>query len=232
MVATEVEVQKQRNFKNVNLRFSIRMNYVLFPFRTTELIDVLVKAGYTRTAPPPPPQLRRIKGARFGFTGTIARKGEIVIDINDERGFMGAASPSPALTIQGFNELLQLAETNLNTNLEGMAAFYELIGSLEVETDLNALEKIRQLSESTKPIEQFGKIMGEDVSLFSLRLIPKGKIPNQTEWFDITIEPDVMKTSTYRISVVYRSKDKSKVQKFIDELMLNTSKMLDTIESA
>jgi len=230
MVATEVEVQKHRNFKNVSIRLSTRMNYVLFPFDTTELIDVLVKAGYTRTAPPPP--FRRLKGARLGFTGTIARKGEIVIDINDERGFLGATSPSATSTIQGFDEVLQLAKTNLKVDLEGMAAFYEFIGNLEVETDLNALEKIGQLYEGNKPIEDFGKIMGEAVSHFSLRLAPKGENPNQTEWFDITIEPELIKTSTYRISAIYRSKDKSKVQKFIEEFEVKISKILDIIESA
>lgn len=229
MIATEVEAQKQRNFKNVSIRFSIRMNYVLSPLDSAELIDVVVKAGYARTAPLPP---RRPTGVRFGFTGTIAQKGETMIDINDERGFLGATGPSPASAIQGLNEVLQLVKTNLKVDLEGMAAFYEMIGNLEVETDVNPLEKIGQLSERNKSFEEFGKIMDEDVAPFSLKLIPKGKIPNQTEWFEITIKPDLIKPTTYRITAVYRSKDKSKVQKFVNESMSKISKILDTIESA
>lgn len=228
----QVEAEK-RNFKNVNIRFSMRMNYVLPPYDTIELVDVLVKAGYTRLIPAPPPQLSRLKGARLAFAGPIARKGEIVIDINDDRGIMGAASPSPTLSIQGFNDVIQLIKTNLKVDFESIAAFYELIGNMEIETDMNPLERFEQLSKSNMPIEEFSKTMGEAVSLLSLKLSPKGKIPNQMEWFQITIEPDLTKaTSTYRISAVYRSEDKSKVQKFITEFLSKISEMLDTIESA
>ena len=230
MSETQTKTEKHRSFKNMSIRFSIRMTYVLPPLDTVELIDLLVRTGYTRTAPPTPSGRQR--GVRFTFTGPIARKGDIIIDVNDERGIIGVSSPSPASTIQGFNEVFQLAKSNLKVDPESMASFYEFIGQCEVESQFSPLEKIGQISEKVRAIEEFGKVIGKDTSLFSLRLAPKGEIPNQTEWFDITIEPHLIHTtSVYTISVVYRSHDKSKVQKFIEEFLAKTTKILDIIEN-
>lgn len=230
MAETLTKTETKRKIKNTSFRLSIRMTSVLPPIDTVEFIELLIRNGYTHTAPPPPSRHQR--GVRFTFTGPIAQKGDIVIDVNDDRGVIGVSSPSPTSTVQGFNEVLRLAKTNLKVDPESMAAFYEFIGQCEVETRLNPLETIGQISEKVKAIEEFSKVIGEDTSLFSLRLAPKGEIPNQTEWFDITIEPHLIHTtSIYTISVVYRSKDKSKVQKFVDEFLVNIAKILDIIEN-
>jgi len=229
MLEEQQGASKQRNFKNTNIRFSIRMFYVLPPIDTVELIDLLIKAGYTRTAPPTP---GRQRGVQFTFTGPIARKGDIIIDVNDERGILGVASPLPASTIHGFNEVLQLIKTTLKVDPESMAEFYELIGQCEVESQISPITKFGQISEKIKLMEEFSKVTGKDTSFFSLRLVPKGEIPNQAEWFDITIEPHLVHaTSTYNISVVYRSQDKSKVRKFTEEFLSNVTEILDIIEN-
>jgi len=223
---------EERNLKNPQIRFSMRFYYLLFPFDIAELVENLAKAGYTITMPRPP-GVPRGGSIRLGAVGRIAQKGDVAIDINDERGILGATSSSPEFATKGLNEVLQLVKTNLKVDLEGMATFYEMIGNLEVETDVNPLEKIDRLFERNKSFEEFGKIMNEDVSPFSLKLVPKGKIPNQTEWFEITIDPNVIKpTSAYRITVVYRSTDKDKVQGFVNESIEKVSRILDIIESA
>jgi hypothetical protein len=224
------EAKKQKNFKNARMRFSIRVNYIFFPFHTVELIDTLLKSGYAPTTPPPPPAPPR--GVRFSITGTIARKGEVIIDVNDDRGVLSASASSPKTAIDGLDEVLGLIKTNFKVDLGEMASFYELIGHIEVETDQNPIEKIGHIMKENRFIREFGQILGEDVSLFTLRLSPIGKVPNQTEWFDITIEPDVIKTSIYNIEAVCRSNDKSKVQKFTEELIPKISKIIDAIESA
>jgi hypothetical protein len=169
---------------------------------------------------------------QFSFTGPIARKGDVILDVNDERGILGVASPLPASAIQGFNEVLQLIKANLKVDPEIMAGFYELIGQCEVESKINPITKFGQISEKIKIMEEFSKVIGKDASLFSLRLVPKGEIPNQAEWFDITIEPHLVHpTSIYNISVVYRSLDKSKVQKFTEEFFAKVTEILDVIEN-
>jgi hypothetical protein len=73
-------------------------------------------------------------------------------------------------------------------------------------------------------VPEFGSILGQDVSPFTLRLVSKGKVPNQEDWTDIEIEPLVTRpTKTYLISVVCRSNQKSKVLSFTKELSQESS---------
>lgn len=230
MMSVPQEERQQRNFKNLNIRFSIRFNYLLFPFDVVDLIGQLSRAGYTSTIPPQP----RFPGKkiRLGATGTIAQKGDIRIDINDQRGILGAESSSSEFAVKGLNEVLQIIRDNLNIDLNEMASFYELIAHFDIETHKNALEKIEQISEKSKYTKQFSELLNEDTADYSLRLVPRGRAPNQTEWFDVTIEPDVIRPfSSYSVVVVYRSKDKFKVEKFIQDLMQNMRSIIDIIES-
>lgn len=222
--------EKQRIFKNVSMRFSIRMTSVLPPMDTLEFIDLLVKAGYIRIAPTPPGTQR---GVRFAFTGPIARRGDVIIDVNDERGIIGVASPLPDLTIKSFEEVIQLIKSNLKVDPESMASFYEFIGHCEVESPHSPVEKIGHISEKISIIEEISKVIGRDTSLFTLRLAPKGEMPNQVEWFDITIEPHLIHArSVYTVSAVYRSQNKSLVQKFAEGFLTIIEKMLDIIEKS
>lgn len=228
---TEISEERQkRNFKKLNIRFSIRFNFLLFPFDVAELVEQLAKAGYKPTMPPPP--RIRGKGIRIGATGKIARKEDVEIDIDDQRGIIGAASSFPALAIESLNEVLQLIKANIDIDLDEMEAFYELIGHFDVETNENPLEKIEQISGRSEFVKQFNEILNEDVSDYTLRLVPRGRAPIQTEWFDITIEPSVIKpSSTYAVAVIYRSEDKSKVEKFTRGLTQNMESLLDIIET-
>ena len=57
-------------------------------------------------------------------------------------------------------------------------------------------------------------------------------MPNQEEWLDITIEPDLIKPdSTYNIAVIFRSSQKKKVQQFGKDLETRLSKTIGAIES-
>lgn len=228
MSTPEEKAQKIGNLKDASIRFSIRFNYVLFPFDTGELISILTKYGYAPAAPPPP--LAPSRGIRFAMTGTIARKGGMTIDINDDRGILAATAPSSTLAISGLNEVLQLIRTNLNVDLEKQASFYELIGHGAFETDKNPLETIGKITKGNKVIEKLSEVLGEDVSLWTLKLASRGHVPNQVEWFDLTIEPDLMRSSTYNVSAVFRSQDKSRVQKFTEEFTSNIPNLIDAIE--
>jgi hypothetical protein len=205
------------------------MTSVLPPIDTIEFIDLLVKAGYIRIAPPTPSGTQR--GVRFSFTGPIARKGDVIIDVSDERGIIGVASPLSDLTIKSFEEILQLIRSNLKFDPESIASFYEFIGQCEVESPYSPVEKIGHISEKNSIIDEISKVIGRDTSLFTLRLVPKGEIPNQVEWFDVTIEPHLIHArSVYTISAVYRSKNKSLVQKFAEGFLTTIDKILEIIE--
>jgi hypothetical protein len=80
-------------------------------------------------------------------------------------------------------------------------------------------------------INGLGNVLGQEVSPFTLRLVSKGKVPNQEDWIDIDIEPLVTRpTKTYLISVICRSSQKSKVLSFAKELESRIIRLVDSIE--
>ncbi|MCP8316889.1 MAG: hypothetical protein H3Z51_08540 [archaeon] len=97
----------------------------------------------------------------------------------------------------------------------------------------NPLESISDMFQRNYLVSNIGKILEQDLSMFTLRFVTRGKVPNQDEWFDITIEPDIlMPTQRYAISIVFRSKDKSVVERFGEKLESNLLKIIETIEGS
>jgi hypothetical protein len=225
-----VEEKQKIEFQNVTVRFSVRFDYVLFPFDIVELIDDLAKAGYSPMVPPPPKMIGQ--NVRLSAKGKIAQKGDIEIEVNDERGVIAATSSVPISAMQSLNEIIKLIKDKLGADLIEKAAFYELMGNLDIKTGRNATEMIERISEKNKCLEEMSKILNQDVSNYTLRLVPKGQLPSQAEWLDITIEPNIIKPDkAYRVLMVYRSKDKSKVEKFIESWMENLTNLIKAIEA-
>jgi len=224
----EKVAQPMKKLMNTNVRVAIRCNYLIFPVEGWDLLATLAKAGYAILGPLPS---RPPRGVRIGYAGGLARKAENIIDGNDERGFLGVSGPSFASAMRGLEELLQLIKTNMGIDLTEKSRFYEIIGHLDIETDKSPLERLGRAMGNEEISKTFNSIFGYSPSYFSLRLVPQGKVPNQEEWFDITIEPDLIKAmSRYNVSVVFRSADKSKVQAFGQDLEARILSLIDTIE--
>ena len=229
-MTTNAEEKQKIEFQNVIVRFSIKFDYVLFPFDIVELIDYLVKAGYAPMVPPPPKMLGQ--NVRLSAKGKIAQKGDTEIEVNDERGVLAATSPIPISAMQSLNEIIRIIKEKLGVDLTEKAIFYELMGNLDIKTGRNATEMIERISEKNKCMEEIGKILNHDISNYTLRLVPKGQVPSQTEWLDITIEPNIIKPSTtYRVLLIHRSKDKSQMEKFIQSWMENVTNVIKAVEA-
>jgi len=225
-----VEPKKRIDLQNVTVRFSVRFEFVLFPFDIIELLDNLIKIGYTPMVPPLP----RVSGqnVRLSAKGKIAQKGEAEIELNDERGVLAVTCYSPNNAVKSLNEIIQLIKEKLDVDLTTKATFYEFMGNFEAKTDKNPLEIIQRVNEKNSCIEDLGKILGQKVSSFSLRLVPKGQVPSSAEWLEITIEPNIIKpNTTYRVLAICRSNDKAKMDVFVSSWMGIMVKIIETIES-
>jgi len=229
MTMPSVEEKKVLDLQNMNVRLSIRFNFVLFPFDVSELLEHLGQSGYFPTVPLPPKFVGQV---RLNYKGKIAQKGAIEVEINDDRGVIAVASTVPGLTIQGFNEVLQIVKDKLGVDLMGQADFYEMMASFEVKTGKNALETMVRFNEKNGGFAEIGKIIGQEVSGFTLRIVRKDAVPSSSEWMDMTIEPNIIKSSTsYKVLLVFRSKEKSKVDGFIQSFGENLSRIFETIEA-
>jgi len=223
-------VNQKLEFEKIILRYSVRFEYVLFPFDMVELVQYLAKSGYTPTIGLPPRTFGQ--NLRFAAKGKIAQKGDTEVEINDERGVIATTSSSPTSALQCFNEIIQLIKDKFSVDLTKNAVFYELMGNVEIKTSRNAIEAIEHTSEKNSCMEAIGKVLGQETSNYTIRLVPKEQAPSQREWFDITIEPDVIKPNElYRVLAIYRTKDKSKVEAFAQSMVENLTNVIKVIEA-
>jgi len=229
MMTTVIEEKKKIDFQNVNVRFSIRFDFILFPFDVIEFVEQLARAGYTPTIPPPPKPVGQV---RLSVKGKIAQKGDVEVEMNDDRGVITVSSVAPALAMQSLNEILQIVRDKLGVDLNAKAIFYEMMGNFGVKTGKNALEAMARFNEKNSNIKDLGDILGQDVSGYTLRIVPKDQVPSSVEWLDITIEPNITKPSTnYKVQAIYRSKEKSKVDCFIQSIGENLQRIFEAIEA-
>lgn len=229
-MAATINADQKLEFQKVIFRYSVRFEYVLFPFDMVELVEHLARSGYTPTIGPRPRMFGQ--NVRFLAKGKIAQKGDTEVEINDELGVLATISSSPASALQCLNEIIQLIKDKFCVDLTKNAAFYELMENVDIKTSRNAIEAIEHTGEKNSCMEAIGKILGQEISNYTIRLVPKGQVPSQKEWLDITIEPDTIRpNASYRVLAIYRSEDKSKVETFAQSLVENLTQAIRAIEA-
>ena len=222
-------IEEKRKPTILRFRISTRLNYLLFPIDGQELIEAVAKIGYKVPPLPAPLDIH----ATVGFTGSFAQNGEVVLDGSADRSILGVTAKSYDQAIKAFDELSSLILKVLKVNLEKGSRFYEIQADLKFDSTGNPLESISSTFKRNQFMSNVAKILKQDISMFTLRFVTEGKVPNQEEWLDITIEPSIiMPNQRYNISVVFRSKDKSTVEKFGESLESNILSIIKTIEKS
>lgn len=200
-------------------RLSVRFGYVFFPISYEELVELLREAGYQVTAPPS--QLVTGPSGRIEASGPIASKAGLTIDVDTERGIVGLSSsltsePGTAATelefaVKAFDEIEGLLKRFVQ-GLPWNVRFYEVIldGSVS-EVDVRGL--LDRLA-NNRVFSTLMEIWGAPVTNYGVRLVPLSQLPNQEEWFDIRIEPELRRSQDLIFEGILRSADKTKVTEF------------------
>ena len=223
----KVSIRKGK-FRILRFRFSLRLNDVLFPVDGSELAEALTHIGYSVQPKLPPAKARM----RVSFAGEIARKNGTTIDGNSDRGILGVTAKSYDSAMATYDELRAIINNELKIDIEKRSRFFEIIAEYKFDSIKNPLKSICKTFGKTRPLKEISDILGHKTSMYSIRLVSEGKIPNQEEWLDITIDPDVIKPdSTYNIVVIFRSSQKGIVEQFGKDLEARLSKVIGTIES-
>lgn len=213
--------------KALETHYLVRLEYVIFPLEFRELRDVLARNGYElKLLPAPIPP----RPSRISYSGEIARKGEYIVNIDSNLGTVAIASKSIGMTIAAFEELTKIMKEGLGIDLNENVSYFEIMVYYNIDTGKKPVQEIDRVIEVNPYFSKFNKIVGEPTSLFSIRLIPKGKIPNQEEWFDISIEPDILKSEVYHIGVIYRSSKREKTLDFASNLEKTIVNLVKAIE--
>jgi len=213
-----------------NLAMSVRFNFVLFSLDPIRLIEALSHRGFEIS---PPPRVELPARARLVATGEIARKGDCHVSLDHEKQTLTVKGPSPGATMKTLDELEQTIADELQIKIQEHAKFFELIARYECDSDSSPLDCVGRALSQNAVVKLYGDIVNENLSLFSLRLVPKSRVPDTEDWLDITLEPSVIRpTKTYVISVVYRNAQKARVWSFADTLESNLTRLVELVEGA
>lgn len=222
----------------LSARISFRLKRILFPIDIRELIGILPSLGYTVL----PQVLQALPGpgmieiTHMTASGPIARKGNLIVDINSDKGFIGVGSSSaPGIKISiadiesAFNEIERAVCDNFDINQNTDIWFYEMLAKFDCEVKNNILKN--KFTNKTL-LTRLGNIIGKEVTLYGIRLVPSGAVPNQEEWFDITIQPHIYRPNKiYQISVIYRSPDRNDVLTKFKNLETTLSKIIEELQA-
>jgi hypothetical protein len=222
--------EKSDELKILRFRIGTTLQSLFFPISVPDLFEAVRKIGYQITAPSLPTPIAR---ARMTFTGNFAQKDSVILDVNSNRGILGVSADSYSPAIKSFNELSDILQNEFNVDFKEESRFYEIIAEIKIVSVHNPLESMSNMFKKNRFISKVGKILEQDVSMFTLRFIPKGKTPNQEEWLDLVIEPDLlMPYQRYSVSLVFRSQDKLVMEKFGENLESNLLKIISAIRGS
>ena len=215
-----------------NLRVSVRLDFVLFPIDSIRFLEALARKGFEILAKIPPPTQIPFR-AQVGIGGTVARKGNSFVDINPEKGVLATTGLSIEEAMAAFADVSDVIKSDLGIEMEENSRFFEILATYEFDSDQSPIESVSRILADSKIVSQIEEVLGEAVSPFSVRLVSKGRVPNQEEWLDITLEPSIVKPNrTYLISVVYRSAQMNKVWSFCKDLESRISGLIDVVEKS
>jgi len=219
------EPMREKRYGSV--RMTVSLTSVIFPFDFADLAQALKNKQYDITVDLPPAGI----GARVGGTGTIAKRGDVSVVADSQRRFVGVDGRSPKDVLSSFEQLTQILKDELWVDVHAQGAYYEVIMRLSVLARGNPTAAITRFFEGMKGIKELESIIGEPASLFTVRLVPRDKLPSGNEWFDIRLEPDVSRPErAVAVEIVYRKASYKHVKDFVDTVDQKIEAILDRLE--
>lgn len=208
------------------IRVSSVLNSFFFPLTSPEILEALAKRKFEVSRPPVP-----ITGIRVYVGGTIARKGNVFVDVDDGRKLIGVSGGSIDDTVKTFTEILEILQEDFYVNLDTELDYVELIAQYLIKSDSNPLEVLQNCSK-IKFKDALQKLLNTAVSDYRISIVPRGVLPSSKRWFEISIFPKLtMPTRAYWVEVIFRDTKSSNVISFASNLNSTISNIIKTIES-
>lgn len=210
------------------LRMSVRFNYVLFPVDMREFVNRVASLQYTPLGELPPEPTASGPDASLVGQGPVARKGNLTVDINTEKQFIGISGQSQAK--ETFAQLSAIIAA-LKDNLEPLqVAFFEMQARYRTRAPSSPLAAMARLGKNSRVTREATQALGLPVDLFSVRLIAGPSGPNSTDYLEVWLQPIAsLPTKDMGISVIFRDSDRGKFESTSHQL---ESRLLKLLESA
>jgi len=214
--------------KPLQFSFLIVTEHIIFPLDVRDVRETLARNAYELVPIPAPLPSRP---SRVSMAGTIARKSDFIVNLDTDRNLLGLAGKSSDNILEAFDELIDVFRREMNVNLESKTKYYETVGIYHIHTRKKPSEQFSLISERMDLFKKLNEVLKTPVSTFGVRLCPKNAIPNQIEWFDIAIEPEILESKQYYSSIVFRSAKKDTVAQWASDDRKLLTKLVGVIES-
>lgn len=202
-------------------------NKVLFPFTYPEIADSLKERGYSIALPAE----ALPSGGRVYVGGPIAKKESVIIIAKDDSKIMQAEGNSIVKVIAAAEEIIEIAKTSFQLDMDKDLSYLELVADLIVRTNVSPIDEIHKFM--MEKCNKFSDIMGMETASNMINIVPKGSSPTDLNWFDIRIEPKTtLPKKSYYINIIYRDHDMAKVLDFAGQLIPKTISILKIISEA
>ena len=207
-------------------RISLVLKSFYFPLTSSEVFDSLKAREFEIGRPPAPFPT----GPRAYVTGTLARKRNVLLDIDNNRNLIGVQGESIEDTLQTFSDVVDLIREDFFVNMDEELDYVELIAHYLIKSDSNPFEVIQNSTE-LKFKGEIQKILDSEISEYRFSIVPKGILPSNRKWFEISISPKLtMPTKSYWVEVIFRDKTFSPVTTFSSNLNSTISNLINTLE--
>jgi len=209
------------------LRISLVLKSFFFPLTSPEVFDSFKAREFDVGSPPAPYPT----GLRSYVSGLVARKRDVLIEIDHTRKLVAVNGKSIDETIQTFSETTDLIREDFYVNWDEELDFVELIAHYLIKTEKNPIRVIEDSTELTVG-NRLQEILGSDISQSRLSLVQKGISPSSRRWFEITISPKLsMPTKAYWVEVIFRDENDTAVTNFASNINSTISNIINALES-
>jgi hypothetical protein len=160
--------------------------------------------------------------------GQIAQRENFIIDFSTEKQFVGISGIEPDLVVEEFKQILLILEEN-KLSLDN-ALFYEFQAHYSCKSNKDFLIKLKQVTSKCELLKIASKSFETNMSVFSLKLFDSRNIPNSPDYFEITLQPDIVTPSEeMNIVFIYRNCNQATYKEFLKSYEKNLENFLNTL---
>lgn len=209
--------------KWITIRIIERFMNVLFPIEIPVLLRLLPNIGYIVPS-------KRLKGV-IDPGEALAIKGNNELILNQDNKLLGIEGSSISDILEAFNELRNFWIERINPNPAAETHYVEIAGTGFVGTTTSPSEKFIKFWSGIDRIDNLSKIVGFEITNYGLRLVTQSIEPNDPEWFDLRIQPQVISSANhYYTNIVWRTRELANAIENIQNIENIIKKIIHEIE--
>ncbi len=137
------------------------------------------------------------------------------------------AGTSPQDVRQVFWEIKNLFEKELKLTLSEVIRSYEMISENHITTKKRPHKIIADYYKECD-VKKFEEIFNSEMDLFTIRILPKDKNPQNPKWCDVVIEPASLRT--YFSRIIYRNNNIEEFKSFSETEENTILNAIETLE--